>query len=1237
MAHVGLRRVVERLRRGIDRGDADGDLLDRFVATRDEAAFAALVERHGPKVYAVCRRVLGHHQLAEDAYQAVFVVLAKKAHAVRPRSAVGGFLYGVARKAALEAFAVTRRRKESLVGRVPEPPARAADKVEADVLAMLDEEIANLSAAYRAAVVLCELDGVSRADAARQLGIAEGTLSSRLAAARKQLAARLTARGVTFSLGLFAALSASATAAPPLASSSTASAIAGGVMRSFMLAKLKVAATACVLAAAFAAWSLGPTATPTATAAPVPKGDVQEELIWAYQPFRNELTAYRPDGTVVKDYRLQDKRRLLGITPDGRVAFVGKAGRAAAESETEGLTVHLRKPGDEPQGVDTGLTYRANQHFRWSPDMTRVVRTQLVERPGEPPPSRWKGTFSLYDFGTRQETKLDLASNHAVAGWSPDGKWLLVVERDIEPEVSTWKRLDLASGKLHALFEGYSSLHLRLSPDGKELVGFAHLRREQNKPAELYRFNVETGAATRVEKFVTTPQDIRFVSRAYWSPDGRRLLVAMREEKGRDGDETARFVVCDLDGGNCKTIVKYPHQFLGDMYWLGPRNPVATPAKPKPAGLIWTYNADTGKLVGYAPDGTPAKDVTLTDGRRFLGLTPDGSRVLYAADGTAGLTLHLRPLGDGPAATDLGIPFKPDVDTHPFVFSRDGTKLLRSRVVPGKESARPWPQTHAVIDLKTKQETAIDGLDNCVMIGLSPDGTWALAREWAAPDPKAKKGGPPQLCKLYRVPLDGGEPKVLAELPALKYAAISPDGKRVLASGTADAAKGAGFHREAVHSLDAATGKRTQLADHPMQSDTEVCWSPDGGRLAYLWLNVKPLPNFPDSLVPDEAKLVACDADGRNPTAWAVHDYAKEPKGYTQLLGWFPEARQPIAAPPKGWKDEGLMWFRKSSSDQLIAYTPDGIEATKLEIKDGVHFRGVTPDGSKIVFRGKNGRLAGQREQKGLTIHLRDLNGETVGVDTGLPSEDLDWYVWSHDRSKAVRKHFVGQERTPRYVFALHTHALIDLATKKETKLDLPTDQRVTAEFPDQSGWLVVHDNYNRDPKLPKYRWLKLTADGKLKPLADTHSFVQLEPSPDGKTLTGVGQEHPPPSDPVRYKVYTVEVAGSIVREIATCHDALGDAVCRWSPDGKRVAGIGYLRERTWDGGTRVGDSLLMRYGAEDKNDGRLLWTGRGFDMTFLGWFPTVKPKPGPKAKSMGPRPPALAAVAGVLGGAGLR
>src|SRR5262245_22298618 len=151
------------------------------------------MRRHGPMVPGVCRRVLGHEQDAEDAYQATFLVLARKAASVRPAEAVGSWLYGVAYRAALKAReAASRRCARERMARERSTEERP-DPVEC--FENLDREIARLPDIYRTAVVVCELEGLSRREAARRLGCPEGTLSSRLAKARRMLARRLAGPG----------------------------------------------------------------------------------------------------------------------------------------------------------------------------------------------------------------------------------------------------------------------------------------------------------------------------------------------------------------------------------------------------------------------------------------------------------------------------------------------------------------------------------------------------------------------------------------------------------------------------------------------------------------------------------------------------------------------------------------------------------------------------------------------------------------------------------------------------------------------------------------------------------------------------------------------------------------------------------------------------------------------------------------------------------------------------------
>jgi RNA polymerase sigma factor (sigma-70 family) len=179
---------------------ADGRLLDSFLACGDESAFAMLVERHGPMVLGVCRRVIGDLHDAEDAFQAVFLVLARKANSIVPRDLVGNWLHGVAYRTALQARDRARRRhaRERQVKDMPQPSVSPDIDLQ-ELLRTLDHELTSLPEKYRVAIVLCDLEGRSRRDVARQLKVPEGTLSSRLAKGRQILARRLTRHGAVFS------------------------------------------------------------------------------------------------------------------------------------------------------------------------------------------------------------------------------------------------------------------------------------------------------------------------------------------------------------------------------------------------------------------------------------------------------------------------------------------------------------------------------------------------------------------------------------------------------------------------------------------------------------------------------------------------------------------------------------------------------------------------------------------------------------------------------------------------------------------------------------------------------------------------------------------------------------------------------------------------------------------------------------------------------------------------------
>jgi RNA polymerase sigma factor (sigma-70 family) len=179
---------------------ADGDLLHAFCARRDEAAFTALVARHGPLVLAVCARLLPNVEDREDAFQATFLALARDAGSVRQRASVAGWLHGVARHIALDVRrASVRRHKHEAQAVAPIVTNPAWEAAWHEVQRLLDEEIQKLPAKYREPFLLCCLENLGRAEAATRLGLKEGTVRSRLSEARRRLRARLARRGVDLS------------------------------------------------------------------------------------------------------------------------------------------------------------------------------------------------------------------------------------------------------------------------------------------------------------------------------------------------------------------------------------------------------------------------------------------------------------------------------------------------------------------------------------------------------------------------------------------------------------------------------------------------------------------------------------------------------------------------------------------------------------------------------------------------------------------------------------------------------------------------------------------------------------------------------------------------------------------------------------------------------------------------------------------------------------------------------
>jgi RNA polymerase sigma factor (sigma-70 family) len=244
MATSQVSNVIQQLHKAMLVQEApDGQLLESFVSRREAAALEALVRRHGPMVWNVCRRVLRNQQDAEDAFQATFLVFVRKAAFIVPREMVGNWLYGVAHQTALKANTTTakRRTREKQVTVMPEP-AMTEQEHWSDLQPILDQEIGRLPDHYRVVIVLCDLEGKTRSQAAQQLGWPEGTVAGRLARARTTLAKRLVQRGIVLSGGSLAAV---------LAQQAASAGVPGAVMTTTihtatLVAAGKAAATAAV-------------------------------------------------------------------------------------------------------------------------------------------------------------------------------------------------------------------------------------------------------------------------------------------------------------------------------------------------------------------------------------------------------------------------------------------------------------------------------------------------------------------------------------------------------------------------------------------------------------------------------------------------------------------------------------------------------------------------------------------------------------------------------------------------------------------------------------------------------------------------------------------------------------------------------------------------------------------------------------------------------------------------------
>ncbi len=564
-------------------GMTDGQLLARFLAQRDEAAFESVVRRHGPMVLGVCRRVLRHPQDAEDAFQATFLVLVKKAASIAQRELLANWLYGVAYRTALDARAAALRRqtRERQVSPMPEPPADAKDPG-ADLRPILDQELNRLADRYRVPVVLCDLHGRTRRDVARQLGIPVGTLSGRLTVARRLLARRLARYGLGFSAGALATaampealVSSTVHAATAMAAGRAATGVASapvaalveGVLKALWLKSLKITAT--LLLAAGVVLGVGVLLMQKAQKSNDPTAPRVVQL-----GSRGRQVVWSPDG------------KTLAVTTINESLFQRK-GSAVRLWDT--ATGQLRQTLAEDSGG--GLAF---QGVAFSPDgkWIGITATEEVVTPGS---REIRDVIKLHDAktGTLQQTLVGTGHLHlGCLAFSPDSRRLAAGDPGAE-SITLWK---LPSGALERTVKVQAQpWSVAFAPDGKALV-VGGQKADHSGRVQLW----DTKGWT--VKYTWKPG--RYVNQVVFSPDGTMIA-------GCSGG--AEIVVWDARKGKEIASLKgnpRGHRALA----FSPNGKLL--AAGAPDGRVWLWEMPTGRLkrtleghddeirgLAFSPDG----------------------------------------------------------------------------------------------------------------------------------------------------------------------------------------------------------------------------------------------------------------------------------------------------------------------------------------------------------------------------------------------------------------------------------------------------------------------------------------------------------------------------------------------------------------------------------------------------------------------------------------------------------
>jgi RNA polymerase sigma factor (sigma-70 family) len=707
-----LMDVVRRLAAEPLSARGDGELLERFVARRDERAFEALLERHGPMVLGVCRRAIGDAHLADDVFQATFLVLARRADAVRRRDGVASFLHGVALRLARKALRaeIARSRREAVAA---QRRAASDDARLTAALLRLDEELGRLPDHYRDPLLLCYLQGRTQDEAAAQLGWSLSTLRRRLGHGRDALRRRLTGAAVVPLLGSLRKATLATVLADAQGAAVSASVLAlvdaGLIVSASKLLSLCVLVALVALAAVMQVPSKvapPPVAVKAKPAADLPGGAVarigtlafRHGAAWMY-PTLN----YTPDGKQLVSAGSGWVRRWDAAT-GAALATVGDGGRGSRITSVvlataDGRSAHVIEADVKSDGR---MGYWPSKQY----DMVtgKEVDERRVEFPrvvtsdnyglavGPPSGLSPDGKFLVsatdrglvvYDAATGgflhfHETKRTAKTGygHTTFAFDPAGNGIVMAE-----EGRRFRLFDLKTGRERKAFEVEAKESIgrfAVSPDGKWLAGAGAV--EGGTEGQVLRlFDLHRGAIVRSIDVSAGSARVAggWIESLLFTPDGRTVLVGAGGVRGQRDCSVRCWDVATGKPGRAWA----DEPSLGSTLAVRPDGKVL--ATMNEGGVIRQWDMRTGKEINPLGNAAPVEAVAFR---------PGGSVLTAGRD----LSLSETDIATGRVLRRFG-PFGPG--SHPR-FSPSGTYLFAEGYDVAKGKGRDWVRAWKVADGK---------------------------------------------------------------------------------------------------------------------------------------------------------------------------------------------------------------------------------------------------------------------------------------------------------------------------------------------------------------------------------------------------------------------------------------------------------------------------------------------------------------------------------------------------------